>query len=83
MAWFTSSKKLTIKQIDKLLKKIRSIDSFEREYVKGLFRQYESGGITKREVELAVRDMRLNTSDQIDRQEAEKIKAELLEFLNK
>jgi hypothetical protein len=79
--WFTSSKNLTIKQIDKLLRQIKSIDSFEREYIKGLFRQYESGGITSREVEEAVRDMRLNTSDQIDRQEAKAVKEKLLKFL--
>lgn len=81
--WFTSSKKLTLRQVDKLLRQIKSIDSFEREYVKGLFRQYESGGITAKEVEETVRDMRINTSDQIDRQEAEKIKMELINFLDK
>ena len=79
--WFTGSKKLNLRQVDKLLRRIKKIDAFEREYVKGLFRQFESGGITAQEVEEAVRDMRINTSDQIDRQEAEAIKEELLKYL--
>lgn len=81
MAWFTSSKQLNMRKLDLLLKKIKSIDATEREYVKGLFRQYESGGITKREVELVVRDMRTNTQDKIDRQEAKAVEREILEFL--
>ena len=79
--WFTSSRKLTLREVDKILRKIKSIDAFGREYIKGIFRQYESGGITQREVAEAVRDMRTNSMDQIDRQEAEAVEAELLKFL--
>lgn len=82
MGIFSSQKTLKMKDLEKILKRIRSIDSLEREYVKGLFRQYESGGITKKEVEEAIEEMRTNHSDSVDPQEAKKIEQALLEFLS-
>ena len=82
MGWFSNDKFLPIEQLDKLLKQIPILQQAEREYVKGLFTKYKTGGISKLDVEKAVREMKFNTVDIIDINEAESIKEKLLSFLN-
>lgn len=77
----SSSKRISKFKLDKLLREIRILEQREREYVKGLFSQYASGGISKLEVQEAIRRMKFDKSDNIDTHEAEAIKQKLLEFL--
>ncbi|MFH1867017.1 MAG: hypothetical protein ABIJ81_02950 [Patescibacteria group bacterium] len=81
MGWFSSSKTLSVSALEKLLKEITILQPAEREYVKGLFTKYQTGGISKIEVEKAVKEMKFNTADIIDTTEAEAIKDKLLSYL--
>lgn len=82
MGWFSSnSKSIKHPDLDELLRDITSLDRAEREYVKGIFIKYKNGNISKLDVEQAVREMKLNTSDVIDPAEAESIKDKLLSIL--
>ncbi len=81
MGWFSNNKTLSTNDLDKLLKEISVLQQAEREYVKGLFTKYQSGGINKMEVEKAIREMKFNTSDIIDTTEAEAIREKLLSYL--
>ena len=82
MGWFSNDKSLPIEQLDKLLKQIPILQQAEREYVKGLFTKYKAGGISKVEIEKAVREMKFLTSDVIDSAEAEAIKVKLISYLS-
>ncbi|MFH1111846.1 MAG: hypothetical protein V1712_02120 [Patescibacteria group bacterium] len=82
MGWFSSDKTISPLELDKLLKQIPILQQAEREYVKGLFTKYKSGGASKIEIEKAVREMKFNTTDIIDPVEAEAIKEKLLSYLN-
>ena len=82
MSWFSNDKILSPQQLDNLLKQIPILQQAECEYVKGLFTKYKAGGISRLEVEKAVREMRFNTSDIIDTTEAEAVKNKLLSYLN-
>ncbi len=75
--FFSSPKTLTSRSIDNILKRIKSLDAVERAYIKGLFVQYKANGVSKLEVEEAVRDMIKDTSDNIDPKEAEEIREAL------
>lgn len=82
MAFFSAAPKtLKYKELDKMLKHVAGIDSVERAYILGLFRQYESGGITKQEIEKVIREMRTNTKDSIDPEEAKRVEEALLSHL--
>ena len=81
MGLFSSSKRISRAKLEKLLRRISILEFSEREYVKGLFSQYESGGISRLEVKEAVRRLKFDKSDRIDRHEAEAIKNELLGYL--
>lgn len=83
MGWFFSSSK-SIKQqdLDKLLQDLPILDKAEREYIKGVFTKYQAGGISRQEVEKAIRELKLNTADIIDPVEAEAVKNKLLSALN-
>lgn len=81
MGVFSSSKRISRVKLEKLLRRISVLDLSERKYVKGLFSQYESGGISRLEVVDAVRKLKFDKSDGIDRNEAEAIKIELLGYL--
>lgn len=83
MGLFSSEKKISKQKLDELLKNIPYIENSEREYIKGLFSRYQSGGISKLEVEKTVRALKIDTSDKIDKFEAEKVKEELLSYLSK
>ena len=81
MGLFSSYKTIKTRNLDKILKKVKILDRAEREYIKGVFQQYKSGGISKSEVEKVIRNLKWNTSDNIDSKEAEAIKKELLKYL--
>lgn len=66
--------------LKKLLGEIPHLDSGEREYVLGVLDQYEQGGVTKGELEKAVRNLKLDSNDTIDAFEAEAIKKKLMSF---
>lgn len=83
MGLFSSSKRISRVKLEKLLRRISVLDLSERKYVKGLFSQYESGGISRLEVVDAVRKLKFDKSDGIDRNEAEAIKIELLGYLER
>lgn len=79
MGWFSSnSKSIKPSDLDSILRDITSLDRAEKEYVKGVFTKYKNGDINRDEVERAVRELKLNTSDIIDPDEAEAIKKKLL-----
>jgi hypothetical protein len=78
---FSSSSKIYPEKFKQVLHRISVLDRAEREYVKKVFQQYYSGGISKFEVEKAVREMKLNTHDNIEKTEADAIKRELLKYL--
>jgi hypothetical protein len=82
MGWFSSNAKtIRPQQLDKLLRDIPLLDRAEREYVKGLFTKYKSGDLNRTDIEKAIRELKLNTSDIIDPTEAEAIKNKLLAAL--
>jgi hypothetical protein len=68
-----SADKIQHKDLDKHLSKIDGLRQHEREYVKGLFNEHKSSGITKIEIDKAIRELKSNTSDGIDPQKAERI----------
>ncbi|MFA4936962.1 MAG: hypothetical protein WC575_01525 [Patescibacteria group bacterium] len=81
MGWFSNDKTLSALELEKFLHQIPILQQAEREYVKGLFTKYRTGGISKMEVEKAVREMKFNTTDIIDITETEAIKDKLLSYL--
>lgn len=82
MGWFSSdSKTFKESELDVALKNITSLDRAEREYIKGVFTKYKSGNINKLDIEKAIRELKLNTSDVIDPAEAEAVKEKLLGML--
>ena len=83
MGIFSSSKGISEREIDKLLKGIKSLNSVQRAYIKGLFVQYRSGGITEKEIEKAIRELKSNSSDGIDGRTAETIRDILGDYLQK
>ncbi|PIR97691.1 MAG: hypothetical protein COT91_00050 [Candidatus Doudnabacteria bacterium CG10_big_fil_rev_8_21_14_0_10_41_10] len=83
MGLFSSEKKISKQKLDELLRKIAILELSEREYIKGLFSRYSSGDISKLEIEKVVRDLKLDTSDKIEREEAETVKQQLLDYLEK
>jgi len=83
MGLFSSEKKISKQKLEEFLRKIAILELSEREYIKGLFSRYSSGGIGKLEIEKAVRELKLDTSDKIEREEAEAVKQQLLDYLEK
>lgn len=82
MGLFSSSKGLTQAKIERALSKISIINAQERAYILGLFANYRHGGISKQEIEKAVKELKVNTSDHIDRNEAEAVRKALLELIS-
>ncbi len=82
MGWF--SKKIKYYQLRKILRKIPTsiLDPEERGFVLGLFWKYKSGGITKQEVEKAIKEMKWGGADPIDQYEAKKIYEELIKYFD-
>ena len=78
-----SSKKLHLssRELRKLLDRVPGLDNKEEEHVLQLLQRYRSGGISKSELEEAVRKLQYDRDDPIGRDEAEKIQAELLKGL--
>ncbi len=83
MGIFSSSKGISEREIDKLLKGIKTLNSVQRAYIKGLFVQYRSGGITEQEIEKAIRELKSNSGDGIDRRTAETVRGILGDYLQK
>ncbi len=79
MGWFFSSgKRIQRKEFERILRDTPSLGVAEREYVKGVFTKYLSGGVSKAEAERAVRELRLQTGDAIDSYEADELRSRLL-----
>ncbi|MBI4434439.1 hypothetical protein HY635_01295 [Candidatus Uhrbacteria bacterium] len=79
MGWFFSSgKRIQRKELERILREIPALGVAEREYVKGVFTKYLSGGVSKTEAERAVRELKLQAGDAIDSYEADELKARLL-----
>ena len=72
MGFLSGAKTINPRQLKDIFKKIGSLDSQEREHARGLFQQYQSGGIDKIRVEQAICSPKLNYADNIDSSEAEK-----------
>lgn len=69
-------------QLEDILRDVTSLMPRERDYVLGVFSQYRSGsGLSKREILLAVKEMKRNGSDHISQSEANNIRYALLEAL--
>lgn len=60
-------------KLNQILREIPHLSSSEREYVKGIFAQYGSGGIDKLEAQKAIRQMKFNFSDTLDSYEVSQI----------
>lgn len=82
MGFFSSAKKISFNDLEGILRDVTSLSTSEREYVRGVFSQYRSTGITKRSIELATQEMKRNGSDNIGRSEAGQVQDALLETLN-
>jgi hypothetical protein len=81
MSWFFSSGKILYQdKLKSLLNEISALSPEEREYVKAVFSRYASNGISREEAEKAIRQMKLNFSDNIDSQELQRIKEKILGF---
>lgn len=76
----SSGKHLSKEKLDALLRQISALSPEEREYVKAVFGRYLSEGISKEEAARAIRDLRINASDNLDAGEVEKIKLKILSF---
>jgi len=78
----SSSHSIKPHDLDKILRQAKYLQPTEREYVKGLVTSYKSGGITRREVDKAVRQLKQDTGDHIDRKEAMEVHKLLMDHLD-
>lgn len=83
MGLFSSTKRMSMRELEDILRDVSSLQGSERAYVRGVFSKYDSGGISKRDVRLAAREMMHDTSDIIGRAEARAIKRALLDHLRR
>lgn len=81
MGFFSSSKKIPASELDHILRDVVSLTPSERQYVLGVFSQYRSGNISKREIKLAIKEMKRNGNDRIGYTEANNIRDALLDAL--
>lgn len=71
-------------ELEDILRDVTSLLPRERDYVLGVFSQYRSGsGLSKREIQLAIKEMKRNGSDHISYNEANNIRDALLEALDR
>jgi len=82
MGLFSTPNRISESKLNHILKSIRELKPSEREYVKGLFAQFSSGGVSRQEVEKGIRRLKGDFNDGIDRLEADKLESSLLELLN-
>ena len=79
MGWFFSTgKRVKRKELERILREIPALGVAEREYVKGVFMKYLSGGVSKAEAERAVRELKFQARDGIDSYEADELRSRLL-----
>jgi len=66
--------------LDDLLRKVDSskLKDSHRQYIKGLFDQHASGGISKEEIKKGIYQLKNDVHDNIDRHTAEKVEKALL-----
>lgn len=82
MAWFSSGKKIPHDELDDILRDIPGLQMNEQEYVKGVFARYRAGGISRTEVERAIRELKRD-GDLIGDNEAKHIKEVLFAYLDR
>jgi hypothetical protein len=82
MGLFSSPKRISEYKLDEALKHIKELKPSEREYVKGLFSQFTSGGVSRQEVEKGIRRIKTDFNDGVDRHEADKLESALLALLD-
>lgn len=82
MGLFSRTKKLSLRELDDLLREISSFYPRQRDYVRGVFLTYASsgGGISKREVEEAIRELQRESSDTLTHSQVEKVRDVLLAY---
>lgn len=80
MGWFSSGKRMTHKEFDRVLHETTSLNVTEREYVKGFFAKYLASGISKEEVIHAIRALKAQSGDSIDHYEADALQERLLQL---
>lgn len=74
------SKKIYKEKLRNLLNQISALSPQEKEYIKAVFAKYAANGISRQEAEKAIRELKLNASDNIDSQELQRIKEKILGF---
>jgi len=79
---FGSSKRIYKDKLKSLLNQISILSPQEREYVKAVFSKYASNGISREEAEKAIRELKINASDNIDAEELQRIKEKILGFFS-
>jgi len=69
--------------LDDILREVHSstLKAPHKAYIKGLFDQHASGGISKKEVHKAIRQLKTDLHDNIDRHTAAKVEKALLSHL--
>lgn len=82
MGLFSSAPKLPFDDLEDILRDIPGLQDREEEYVKGVFARYRAGGINKREVERAIRELKRD-GDVIGDAQANQIKEALLAYLDR
>ncbi|MBI4449667.1 hypothetical protein HY634_01280 [Candidatus Uhrbacteria bacterium] len=79
MGWFFSSgKRIKRKELERILRETPSLGVAEREYVKGVFAKYLSGGVSKTEATRAIHELKRQMADVISTYEADELHARLL-----
>lgn len=81
MGLFGSTKRISARELERALNGIDCLEPHERAYVQGLFSKYDTNGISKRDIRLAVREMK-REMDSISSAEARAIKRTLLRALD-
>lgn len=83
MGLFGSSKRLHLnsRELRNLLDRVPGLDNEEEEDVLAKLEQYRSGGLSRGEIERAVRELKYDREDSVARDEAERVKEALLAAL--
>jgi hypothetical protein len=76
----SGSKHLPAKKLEKMLREMHALSTGDREYIKGVFSRYESGGVSKDEAMHAIHTLLEDMHDRITHEEAEKVKMKILSF---
>lgn len=75
-------KSFNIYELEQALKEIGTLNPQQREYIKGMFSNFDrDGGINELEVKKVVKRLKEDTSDHIDRYETGEVEKKLLGML--